>query len=336
MLRILQVGLGPLGQKIAADLHGRGLGRVVAAVDPGPDKVGRDVAELVAGAKPGVRVVSSLDGVGDFSGIRCAIVTTLSDLELCMDTFRGLLGRGAAVVSTCEELSWPWLRHPILAQELAELAVKKGGRILGTGVNPGFLMDALPVAATTACGSVRSIRIERVQDAGPRRIPFQRKIGTGLDDEEFARRKADGSLRHVGLAESLHFVAHYLGMHVERWEETLEAVKAEQDVESGLGLVTAGRARGVRQVATGWVDGKQALELVFHAAVGEPEPFDKITIEGEPSLELVIPGGVHGDTATSAIVLNSIRPLLAAPPGLHTMASIPLQGCSTPDDFAAR
>lgn len=336
MLPILQVGLGPLGQRIATDLERRGLGRVVAAVDPGPDKVGRDLAELVEGAERGVPVVSSIEEVGDFSRIRCALVTTLSDLELCMDTFRGLLARGAAVVSTCEELSWPWLRHPILAQELQELAVKNGGRILGTGVNPGFLMDALPVAATTACESVRSIRIARVQDARPRRIPFQRKIGAGLDDAEFARRKADGSLRHVGLGESLHFVAHYLGWHVERWEETLEAVKAEAQLESGLGPIPAGHARGVRQTATGWVAGEPALELVFQAAIGEPDPYDKITITGEPGLELVIPGGVHGDTATSAIVLNSIRPLLAAAPGLHTMASLPLQGCAAPDDYAAR
>jgi len=131
-------------------------------------------------------------------------------------------------------------------------------------------------------------------------------------------------------------VAHYLGFEVERWEETLEAVEAEEEVASGLGPVAPGRARGVRQVARGWVGGEPKLELVFHAAVGEPEPFDRITIEGEPPLELTIAGGVHGDTATSAIVLNSIRPLLQAAPGLHTMASIPLQGCSAPDDFAAR
>ena len=141
----------------------------------------------------------------------------------------------------------------------------------------------------------------------------------------------EGSLRHVGLGESLHFVAHYLGWRVEKWEETIEPVLAERDLESGLGPVAAGAARGVRQVARGWVDGRVALELVFQAALDEPEPQDRCRIEGEPPVEFVIPGGVHGDVATSALALNVIRPLLAAEPGLHTMASLPLQGCARPE-----
>ena len=125
-------------------------------------------------------------------------------------------------------------------------------------------------------------------------------------------------------------------MQVERWEESIEPVIADRELECGLGAVHPGQARGVRQVALGWVDGHKALELVFHAAIGEPEPRDRIVITGEPSVELVVPGGVHGDVATSAITLNSVRPLLLADPGLHTMASIPLQGFSAPDDFSSR
>ena len=339
MLRILQVGLGPLGQRIARDLHERGLGRVVAAVDPAAHLVGQDLAAVLDGV-PGidrdVRVRSVIDEVEDWAGIRCALVTTSSDLELCADTFRGLLARGAAVVSTCEELSWPWLRHPILAAELNELAIRHKGRLLGTGVNPGFLMDALPVAVSTACRTVRSVRVERVQNASLRRVPFQKKIGVGLDDEAFSQRIEDGSLRHVGLGESLHFIAHFLGLRVQRWEETIDAVRAEQDLDSGLGPVRAGQARGVRQVARGWTEEGEVLELVFHAALDEPDPYDRITVAGEPPLELTFRGGVHGDVATSAIVSNSIRSLLAAEPGLHTMGSLPLKGCAAPDDFGSR
>jgi hypothetical protein len=336
MLQLLQIGLGPLGRRIVDDVHRRGVGRLVAAVDPAAELVGRDVSEIVDGIPEGVVVRASLDEVDDWSAVRCALVTTASDLELCMDTFRGLLARGVPTVSTCEELSWPWLRHPVAAQELHELAVRFGGRLLGTGVNPGFLMDALPVAASTLCESVRRVTIERTQDATPRRIPFQRKIGATLALDEFERRVADGTLRHVGLGESLHFVAHNLGMKLERWTETIEPVVATEAHECGLGTVQPGDARGVRQVATGWVDGVEALELIFHAAIGEPESRDYLRIEGEPPFELVIPGGVHGDVATSAVVVNSIRSLIAAEPGLHTMASIPLRGCSPPDDFSSR
>jgi len=327
MYQLLHVGLGPLGLRVLSDLHRRGLGRVLAAVDPAPELVGRDLAELVPGLEPGVRVQASIEEVVDWGPVRCAIVTTRSDLELCMETFRALLGRGCSVVSTCEELSWPWLRHPVLAQELHELAVRGRARILGTGINPGFLMDALPVVATSVCHAVRSVRVERIQDAAGRRIPFQEKVGVGLGVEEFERRVAAGQLRHVGLGESLHFVAHSLGWRIDRWEETIAPVLAERPASSGLGPVPVGAARGVRQEARAWVDGRAALELVFQAAVDEPEPRDRCLIQGEPPVELVIPGGVHGDTATSALVLNAVRPLLAAEPGLHTMASLPLPGC---------
>ena len=327
MYQLLHVGLGPLGLRVVADLQRRGLGRVVAAVDPAPTLARRDLAEFVPGLAQGIRIRSSLEEVSEWSSIRCAVVTTRSDLELCMDTFRALLSRGCSVVSTCEELAWPWLRHPVLAQELHELAVRGGARIVGTGINPGFLMDALPVAATSACHSVRSVRVERIQDAGKRRLPFQQKVGVGLSLAEFERRVAAGTLRHVGLGESLHFLAHFLGWRIERWEETIAPVVAERSLTSDLGPVPAGAARGVRQEARAWAGGRLVLELVFQASLGEAEPRDRAVIEGEPPLELLVPGGVHGDTATSALVLNVIRPLLAAEPGLHTMASLPLQGC---------
>ena len=327
MYQLLHVGLGPLGRRVIADLARRRLGRIVAAVDPAPALVRRDLADVVPGLERGVEIRSTLEEVREWERIRCAVVTTRSDLELCMDTFRALLARGCAVISTCEELAWPWLRHPVLAQELHELAVRGRARIVGTGINPGFLMDALPVAATSACPGVRSMRIERIQDARKRRVPFQEKVGVALSVAEFERRAAAGTLRHVGLGESLHFLAHYLGWSIERWEETIAPVLADRELASELGPVAAGAVRGVRQEARAWVAGRVALELHFQAALDEPEPRDRAVIDGEPPVELVLPGGVHGDMGTSALVLNVIRPLLAAEPGLHTMASLPLQGC---------
>ena len=327
MYSLLHVGLGPLGQRVVTDLARRQLGQVVAAVDPASGIVGRKLSDVVAGLPDGPVVVGHLEEVREWDRIRCAVVTTSSDLERCMDTFRFLLARGCSIVSTCEELSWPWLRHPVLAQELHELAVRHRARILGTGINPGFLMDALPVAVTTVCQTVRALRIERYQDAGKRRLPFQKKVGVGLAPAEFERQVAAKTLRHVGLGESLHFLAHSLGWRIERWEETIAPVLAEKALASDLGPVPAGHARGVRQEARGWAGGKLVLELSFQAALGEPAPRDRVVVDGEPPLEVTIPGGVHGDTATSAIVLNMVRPLLAAEPGLHTMATLPLQGC---------
>ena len=335
MHRICQIGLGPLGRRILTDLYRRGLGEVLAVVDPA--LAGKQLSDFVEGAPAGIEIVASLDEVANWNAIRCTLVTTLSDLELCMDTFTGLLTRGQAVISTCEELSWPWLRHPVLASTLHELAIKHDARLLGTGVNPGFLMDLLPVVGSTLCEEVSSMKIERIQEASQRRLPFQDKIGATLSTADFGARVKAGSLRHVGLGESLHAVAHYMGMQVARWEESIEPVIAEQALDCGLGPIPAGHACGVHQEARAWDSkDKLLLELIFHAAIGTEDPRDAIHISGTPELSLLIPGGVHGDTATSAVVLNSIRPLLGAERGLHTMSSLPTQGCAPRPSFAAR
>src|SRR4029078_10350270 len=116
--------------------------------------------------------VRSLDEVD--VPVDVAIVATVSDLRACAPTLRALAERGISAVSTCEELAWPWDRHPAIARELAEVAERHGARLLGTGVNPGFVMDALAVAITTACAEVRRVEIHRIQDAATRRLPFQK------------------------------------------------------------------------------------------------------------------------------------------------------------------
>lgn len=323
MKRILHVGLGPLGVKIVNEVHERSLGHIVGAVDLSPGLAGQPLTKLVPAADPRLRVLPDLASVDNWDEIDAAVVSTASDLRSCEGTFRELLRHGKAVVSTCEELVYPWLRHVALAEELDELCKKTGGRLLGTGVNPGFMMDALPAFLTSVCHSVRGIACFRVQDASVRRIPFQKKIGAGLDDEQFAARVKDGSLRHVGLGESLHFIAHYVGLPVERWEEDIAPVKAERDLVCGLGPVARGRVAGVRQVARGYYDEREVVRLEFQAAVGQEGPHDRVVIQGEPPIDMVIPGGVHGDIATCAIIINAIPRLLRAAPGLHTMATIP-------------
>lgn len=321
MVRLLHVGLGPLGRRILKDFHETARGEILAAVDVNPELAGRSLAELEPGL-PDVPVHASFEAFADWERVGCVLVTTSSDLEVCAETFRWLLDRGHTVVSSCEELLYPWLRHPVLAQELHQRAVRHGGRLLGTGINPGFLMDTLPVVVTGLCTRVESLEIHRIQDAAPRRLPFQRKIGATLDLEAFRAREAEGTLRHVGLLESLHFVAHYLGWKLERWTETLEPIVAERALECGLGPIAPGQAAGVRQVGEGFVGERCVLRLVFQAAIDQADPHDRVVVHGEPPLDVVFRGGVHGDVATSAVLLNSIASLRRAEPGLHTMATI--------------
>jgi hypothetical protein len=326
--RILHVGLGPLGRRIQSDLAARGPGRAVAAVDVDVALAGLPLGELCPGAPLDVRVVSGLERIEDWEAIDAAILTTSSDLATCAPALKALAERGVSTVSTCEELLWPWLRHPQLARELDEVARANGAALLGTGVNPGYLMDALPVFLSAPALHVGAVHVWRVQDASIRRVPFQKKIGAGLDRAAFAARVADGSLRHVGLGESLHFVAASLGWEVERWTESIEPVLAERRLECALGPIEPGRAAGVRQVARGWVRGEERLTFEFQAAIGQPDPHDRVRLDSDPPLDLTLAGGVHGDKATSALVLNCIGPLLDAPAGLATMSSIRMPRCA--------
>lgn len=325
--RLLHVGLGPLGRRILSDQAARGPGTLTAVVDIDPDLAGRRLAELVPGAPPALHVLGDLEELEDWEALDAAIVTTSSDLARCAPTLRALLERGISTVSTCEELLWPWLRHPDLANELDRLARASGAALLGTGVNPGFLMDALPVFLGAAALEVRAVHCWRIQDATSRRVPFQRKIGAGLDEAAFAARIADGSLRHVGLGESLHFVAASLGYRLERWEESIEPVLATRELDCALGRIPPGRAAGVRQIARGWIRGEERFVLEFQAAIGQDDPHDRVLLDSDPPLDLVLRGGVHGDLATSAVVLNCLGPLLDASPGLHTMATIRMPRC---------
>ncbi|HVS18606.1 MAG TPA: dihydrodipicolinate reductase [Planctomycetota bacterium] len=325
-MRVLHVGLGPLGARVQADLAARTDLRAVAAVDVDPALLGRTLAELAEGAPADVRVAGDLDGI-DFESVDVALVTTSSDLERCAGTLRALLERGVSVVSSCEELLWPWLRHPELADELDRLARRHGAALLGTGVNPGFVMDALPAFLSAAALSVDAVRVARIQDASTRRVPFQQKIGAGLDLATFRARAAEGTLRHVGLGESLHFLAAALGWTIEDWSETLEPVLAERDLECVLGPIRAGAPCGVRQTARARVAGRERMHFEFVAAIGQSEPRDRVLLDSDPPLELVIPGGVHGDRATSAVLLHCLAPLAEAAPGLTTMAGLRMPTC---------
>lgn len=330
MRNLAIVGLGPLGRMIATQIVERRRGRIVAAADVAPEVAGKRLGDVVAGLD-GPIISNGIENIPNLSEVDCAIVATSSDLRKCADTYRFLLSRGVSCISTCEELLYPWLRHEALANELDSLARRTGARLLGTGVNPGFLMDTLPVELTAVCRKVTGLKMWRIQDATPRRVPFQAKIGATLDDAAFEARKRDGSLRHVGLGESMHFACHYLGLRIDRWEETLEAVKADRELACELGRIPVGAAAGVRQVARGWDGDRLVAELIFQAAIGQNDPHDRIVVEGEPPLDVVLKGGVHGDIATVAITINAIDRVLEAGPGLQTMATVPPVRFVAPD-----
>jgi len=328
MANIVHVGIGPLGQKMVRYAVERGAFNIVGAVDTDRDKAGKDLGELCGINSLGIAVSSSLDEAIADKQADVALLTTVSSIVSLESQVAELAKAGLNIVSTCEELFFPWKTSPEVAGRINQVCRENKVTCVGTGVNPGYLMDLLPTVLSGLCQNVRKVEVWRVQDASVRRIPFQQKIGAALTLEEFKAKENDGSLRHVGLPESVGFVAERVGWKLDRNEETLEPVIADGQIDSGYKPISKGMARGVHQVGRGFVGDDEVITLNFHAAVGEPESYDQVRIEGEPVIESRIAGGVNGDIATCAIALNTVRSVLEGGPGLKTMAQIPPIGFS--------
>ena len=328
-IRVVCYGLGPIGLGIARMAHARPGIEIVGAVDVDPNKVGHDLDELLAtpgAAAPRGNIVVSGDAATTLAATRPDVVlhATGSALPRVVGQLLAIVEAGANVVSTCEELAYPWTAQPQLAAELDATARRAGVTLLGTGINPGYAMDALPLMLTAPCAAVRSVRVLRVVDAAKRRGPLQRKVGAGLSPEEFEARVRDGSVRHVGLPESLHMLATSLGWRLERMDDTIGAVLAEQPIVTDYVQVAAGQVAGVRQVARGFMAGREVLNLELRMYVGAPDPQDTVEIEGDPPVKMTVAGGLHGDVATAAIVINAVPSVVRAGPGLASMSDAPL------------
>jgi hypothetical protein len=323
MINTVHVGIGPLGQKVLRYTVERGCFNIVGAVDPDPEKAGKDLGRLCGIEPLGITIQDNLADAIEGQSVDVALVTTVSSLVALESQVAELANARLNIVSTCEELFYPWKTNPEIAGRIDEICRKNGIACVGTGVNPGYLMDLLPTVLSGLCQSVRKVEVWRVQDASVRRIPFQQKIGAGLTLDVFEAKRKAGTLRHVGLPESVDFIAERLGFKLDKKTESLEPVVAESQIDTGYKPIAKGMACGVQQVGRGFVGDREVITLNFRAAVGEPESYDQVHIEGEPEIKSRITGGVNGDIATCAITLNAVRSILQVGPGLKTMAQIP-------------
>lgn len=323
-IRVVCYGLGPIGLGIARLAAQRSGITIVGAVDVSPELAGRDLGELLGGAALGVTI--SADAAATLAATRPAVVlhATSSSLARVAPQLREIIAAGARVVSTCEELSFPWTAQPQLAAELDSAARSAGVALLGTGINPGYAMDALPLVLTAPCATVRAVRVLRVVDAARRRGPLQRKVGAGLTPEEFSAGVRSGAIRHVGLPESLHMLTTSLGWQLDRQSDLIEPVIAASAIVTEFANVLPGHVAGVRQVASGFVGDDEVLRLELRMYVGAPDPQDTVEIDGDPPVKLTVAGGLHGDVATAAIAVNAIPSVMRATPGLASMADAPL------------
>jgi len=319
-VKVVSYGIGVIGRRLATHLLTKEGIEIVGAVDIDPEIVGKDLGEVLGGKKIGVVVSSDADKVLKETKPDVVCHTTMSYLRQTHRQFEQILRHGVDIVSTCEELGYPYATEEgtRYAIELDEFAKKHGATLLGTGINPGFLMDTLPTFLTGPCEEVESIYVTRQMNAATRRIPFQKKIGAGMTKKEFREAIDGGKITgHVGL---------------EIRVDPPEPVILDHDDGSDAIKVPKGVNAGTKQMAYGVMGGKPIITMDFKAYIGAPEEFDSVDIEGVPPIHQKISPCVHGDHGTIAMTTNMIPQVINAKPGLKTMVDLPVVH-ATPSHF---
>lgn len=324
-IRVVQFGVGPIGASIVRLMRQKSAIEIVGAIDRDPAKAGRDLGEVVGAedAPWGIGVVANSRDLLE-KPVDVVVHSTSSYLKSVMDQLLECLAAGCCIVSTCEELAYPFRKSPDLAAKLDSAAKDEGVALVGTGVNPGFVLDKLVLTLSAVSQTVDSARAVRVVDASKRRLPLQKKIGAGMTPEEFRAQVDAGVIKHHGLPESVAMVADGFGFEIDDITETIEPVIAQETVRTEFLEVAPGQVAGVHQIARGTSGGAEKIFLELQMYVGAKNPADTIELKGRPNLLLVIPGGTHGDVATAAIAVNAIPAIVAAPAGLRTSRDLPL------------
>jgi hypothetical protein len=333
-VKVAVVGLGSVGQAVTRLLLQTPTVKVVGVADPAPSSAGKDLGTAL-GLPRRLRVKVDADP-GRFVrklAADAAVVCTSSLLKEVKPQILGLVSRRIRVLTTCEELVFPVPPHVAGAREIARAAKAKKVAVLAAGLNPGFAMDSLALTLTAPCTGVRRVSVTRVQDAGTRRLPLQRRVGAGLNLGQFRRAVTEGTVRHVGLVESAHMIASALGWKLDRVDETLEPAIAPRDLDTEYLRIPAGAAAGIRQAVRGFRKGELAVSLDLQVYVGAEAPRDHILIDADPPVDATVAGGISGEVTAAAILVNTLPRLLAAPPGLATVKDLPLLHALNPHDL---
>jgi hypothetical protein len=333
-IRVALYGVGAVGALIAKHLLEKQGIDIVAAIDIDPQKLNKDLGEVLQlGKETGIIITDNVEETLEETRPDIVVHATSSYLGQTFSQIGALVKLNVNVVSTCEELSYPYLSEPKLAKELDALAKKHDVTVLGTGINPGFLMDTLVITLTAPCTRIDRIEATRIMNAATRRVPFQKKIGAGLTIEEFNTKIKNKQITgHVGLEQSIAMIAEALAWKLDRITvEPAEPIIAKKSVASKNVQVPAGRVAGLKQTARANVNNKEAITLHFEAYIGAEQEYDAISVHGAPNISQKIQPCVHGDAGTVAMIVNGIPKVIKAPAGLQTMKDLPVPH-GTPED----
>jgi 4-hydroxy-tetrahydrodipicolinate reductase len=326
LVKVAVYGLGPIGMLIARKVLERKSLELVAAFEVDDSKIGRDVGEVIGvNSRIGITVSRESEAAEILrrSGADIVLHATSSHLDKIYPQIVKCIEAGTDLISTSETLANPWYRYPKLASEIDRMARENDVSIIGAGVNPGFVFDALPILMTLVCTRINRLRVTRSLDAGKRRLSFQRKYGLALSVEEFTRKMESGEITaHVGYGESVDLIASALGVNLTRIVEKQEPIVSTKQLKTQYFEIMPGRVSGVHGYGIGYAGEKELVRVELLAEAGGEE-FEEVVIEGEPPVKWRSTG-ISGDTATAAVIVNLIPKVLGARTGLLRITDIPL------------
>ena len=316
------IGLGPIGRDIARQAWLHPGFDVVAAIDVDPALAGSELCEVLGvDGRSGLTVQSSISAGVEGKAIDVMFHATGSRVERVAGQFEELLRHGVNVISTCEELVFPWRRQPAVAERLDRIARESGVPLCASGINPGFAMDVFPLLLAGATSRITSVSIERHTDVGVRRLPLQQKLGVGLTEADFVQRERAGELGHVGLEQSLELVADALGWEVGPVTVAITPIVATSTPPAPYPQVPVGHVLGASHTTAARTADGRTIDMSLQMYVGA-DSHDTVTIAGSPDIRVTVEGGFSGDVCTSAVILNLAPAVVAAGPGLLTPADI--------------
>ncbi|MCX6998863.1 MAG: NADP-binding protein [Candidatus Sumerlaeota bacterium] len=332
-LRIVQYGVGAMGSNMVKLLQSKSAVRIVGAIDHDPAKVGKDLSEVSDLNKPmGIKIAYPPENVLDDGPIDVVLHATTAFLKDAYPQILAILERRANVITICQELFFPLGRNREMAMEIDRKAREMGVGVTAVGINPGFVMDIVPIVCSVPCWEVKRVFVRRVVDFSPYGPDEMRHIGAGISPQEFLEGVKQGIIGHIGLLETAAMVAHCLGLPVDELRQTKEPVITRKQRASRFITIAPGSVCGFRQNVAGLRNGETLLDFRMVGIVCPDSEEDGVTlgdytrIEGTPNVDITIKEEIaqKGGMGTAAVAVNMIPRILNAPPGFHTMNTLAL------------
>lgn len=327
-MRIVSWGLGAMGRGIAKNIIESKNMKLVGAIDLNPNLLGKDVGEILEIGKIGVEISNTKEIIEKLNP-DLVVIATSSFVKDVLPQIEYAVKNHCNVVTIAEEMAYPFVSNKEESEYLDSLAKRYGVTILGTGVNPGFVLDTLIIALTGVCNKVNKIIARRINDLSPFGKTVMETQGVGTTPEEFEEGLKSGKIvGHIGFPQSIIMIAKALNWNITKIEQERKPIISNVYRETPVVKVEPGMVAGCNHSAKAYVGDEVVIEMQhpqqIHPHLEGVETGDYIEIYGDPNIKLAIKPEIPGGKATIAIATNMIPIVINAEPGLKSMADLPV------------